>query len=341
MILIQKYHQNLLDWYAVHRRALPWRSMPNEVPNPYHVWVSEIMLQQTTVLTVRDYYLTFLKRWPTVETLAKASIDEIFHAWQGLGYYRRARNMHRCAQIIVDIYGGNFPSEEKDLLKLPGIGPYTAAALSSIGFNKPATVVDGNIERVMARLFQLETPLPKVKKEIREKASYLKSLENPGDYAQALMDLGSTICTPRKPNCVLCPIQVFCKSAKKNPEYFPRPAPKIAKPIRYATFLWVENNKGEVLIEKRPEKGLLAGLMGFPTSPWEENPVERLWPFKKSKRLEKSIRHTFTHFQLIGTVIMAQSENREGIWVHPKDLHNYALPTLMKKVEKLVQEEGR
>jgi len=341
MIPIPKYHQSLLSWYGLYQRQLPWRSLPGQVPDPYHVWVSEIMLQQTTVQTVKEYYLNFLKKWPKIENLANAPLDDVFHMWQGLGYYRRARNLHKCAQMIHQEYKDTFPSEEKALLSLPGIGPYTAAAILSIAFNKPATVVDGNIERVMARLFQIETPLPKAKKEIQEKAASLTFQDSPGDYAQALMDLGSSICTPKSPACSMCPIHNFCQAFKKNPEDFPRRAPKKIKPTRYGTFFWIENDKGDVLIEKRPDKGLLAGMMGFPTSSWKEIQEQNSRPEVRlidEESLEKGVRHTFTHFHLIGEVIIAKSRDTDGLWVSPKNLNNYALPTLMKKIRNAVQE---
>jgi A/G-specific adenine glycosylase len=341
MIPTVRYHQALLGWYDVYQRRLPWRVLAGHKPDPYKVWVSEIMLQQTTVPTVKEFYIRFLEKWPTVDALAGATLDEVFHAWQGLGYYSRARNLYKCAQLVHTHYKDQFPSDEQELLKLPGIGPYTAAAIASIAFNKPATVVDGNIERIMTRLFRLENPLPLVKKEIQEHAQKLISTSRPSDYAQALMDLGSTVCTPKKPKCVICPLQPFCKSFGYTPEALPKRLPKVEKPTRYGTFFWVENEKGEVLLEKRPDKGLLAGLMGFPTSGWSDDGKSLTPSFLRSEELKGVIRHTFTHFHLIGKVIKATSPATEiqGVWVKVEELGRYALPTLMKKVKQLVHPE--
>ena len=338
MFSISSYHHSVLGWYDTYRRQLPWRSELGAPSNPYAVWVSEIMLQQTTVPTVKDYYERFLKKWPTVQDLAQASLDEVLHLWQGLGYYSRARNLHACAKIVTQKYAGAFPPDEESLLRLPGIGPYTAAAILSIAFNKPATVVDGNVERIMARLFCLETPLPAAKKEIYVHAQQLTPQERSGDYAQALMDLGSLICTPKNPKCSLCPLQSYCASMGLNPEEFPKRLPKEAKPIRYGTFFWIENAQGEVLLEKRPDKGLLANLMGFPSSEWKT--IKDPSPMA-SGELSRVIRHTFTHFHLVGKVVKLQenASTREGVWVHPAHLHLYALPTLMKKVSQLVLQE--
>lgn len=338
MFSIGFYHQSLLEWYDLYRRDLPWRALPGAFSDPYAVWVSEIMLQQTTVVTVKEYYERFLKKWPTVESLAESSLDDVLHLWQGLGYYRRAKNLHQCAKMISQYYGGIFPRDEKTLLTLPGIGSYTSAAIVAIAFNKAATVVDGNIERIMARLFRLETPLPLVKKEIHEKATELISQDRSGDYAQALMDLGSMVCTPKNPKCFLCPLKSICQSFERNPQEFPKRLPKTEKPTRYGTFFWIENSKGEVFLERRPDKGLLGNLMGFPTSEWKTVKETTLsW----TGALAYPVRHTFTHFHLIGTIVRIKEENsrRKGVWVCPTELHQYALPTLMKKVSRLVLKE--
>ena len=340
MFSISSYHESLLDWYDTYRRQLPWRAEAGEVSHPYAVWVSEIMLQQTTVPTVKDYYERFLKKWPTIHGLAEASLDEVLHLWQGLGYYSRARNLHACAKIVTQEHAGVFPADKKSLLLLPGIGPYTAAAILSIAFDAPATVVDGNVERIMARVFRLHTPLPMVKKEIYGHATQLTPIARAGDYAQALMDLGSLICTPKSPKCSLCPLLSYCASAGRDPEEFPKRLPKEAKPVRYGTFFWIENARGEVLLEKRPDKGLLPNLMGFPTSEWKT--IQDPSPLT-SADLPHVIRHTFTHFHLVGQVVRVKEEGvlPPGIWVHPTQLHNYALPTLMKKVSQLVLREAR
>lgn len=344
MFSIPDYHKALLDWYDIYQRQLPWRMVQGQIADPYKVWVSEIMLQQTTVATVKDYYIRFMEKWPTVEHLAKASLDEVLHIWQGLGYYSRARNLHKCAQVVEKDFGGIFPANEKALLKLPGIGPYTAAAVLSIGFNKPSTVVDGNIERIITRLFRLETPLPLVKKEIYDQAQKLISHSRSSDYAQALMDLGSLVCTPKNPKCTICPLQSFCQSFGRDPEAFPKRLSKVKRPTRYGTFFWIENDQGEVFLEKRPDKGLLASLMGFPSIEWDKDKGQESMPsFLSMKELSSSVQHTFTHFHLVGKVVIAKPAHSEmsGIWIKPKDLGRYALPTLMKKVIKLVEQEGR
>jgi len=313
------FQTQLLQWYNTHGRDLPWRSKGVH-PTPYHVWLSEVMLQQTTVTTVKNYFLKFLRLWPTVDDLANASLDEVLHAWQGLGYYARARNLHKCAGYLSQ----NFPRTKKELLALPGIGPYTASAIAAITFDAPETVVDGNIERIMTRLFKIETPLPQAKKEIYEAAQTLTPQRQAGDYAQALMDLGSNICTPRAPKCDLCPVRGFCEAQSED---YPRRLPKIQKPTRHALFYWVENEKGEILLEKRPPSGLLGGMMGFPSSAWLEN----LSIPENLETLPGHVKHTFTHFHLICQVAK-KKEQKPGIWVNPKHLHQHALPTLMKKI---------
>ena len=342
MFSIPDYHKALLGWYDVYQRQLPWRAVNGQIPDPYGVWVSEIMLQQTTVPTVREYYLRFMEKWPTVLHLAHASLDEVLHMWQGLGYYSRARNLHKCAQVVQKDYGGFFPADERTLLQLPGIGPYTAAAILSIAFNKASTVVDGNIERIVTRLFRLETPLPLVKKEIYEKARTLISHSQPSDYAQALMDLGSSVCTPKSPKCVICPIQSFCQSFGRDPEAFPKRLAKVKRPTRYGTFFWIENTQGEVLLEKRPDTGLLASLMGFPSTEWDKSTGQSmLLSFLSTQELSGAVQHTFTHFHLVGKVVKARVSDVKmgGVWVKPENLGQHALPTLMKKVIKLVQQE--
>jgi A/G-specific adenine glycosylase len=313
------FQTQLLQWYDAYGRDLPWRSKGVK-PDPYHVWLSEVMLQQTTVPTVKSYFLNFLHLWPTVDALANASLDEVLHAWQGLGYYARARNLHKCANDLSK----NFYRTKKELLTLPGIGPYTASAIAAIAFDEPETVVDGNIERIMARLFRIETPLPSAKKEIHQMAQTLTPQERAGDYAQALMDLGSSICTPRAPKCVLCPVSSFCEAKCED---YPRRLPKTLKPTRYALFYWIENEKGEILLEKRPPSGLLGGMMGFPSSPW----LEELSIPENLQILPGHVKHTFTHFHLICQVAK-KKEQKPGLWVNPKHLHEHALPTLMKKI---------
>jgi A/G-specific adenine glycosylase len=331
----------LLSWYDQHHRTLPWRAALGQVPNPYHVWLSEIMLQQTTVATAKDYFVRFVTRWPTVAALATAELDEVFHAWQGLGYYSRARNLHGCAQTLMQDFGGKIPEKEAVLLTLPGIGPYTAAAIAAIAFEQPTVPVDGNVVRVLSRLNALETPLPNLKKEVQELAPAFIPRHRRGDFAQSLMDLGATVCRPRNPTCGDCPWITECKAYRQGiVSQLPRPAPKSLKPTRYGIVFWVENHAQEIMLEKRPDKGLLAGLMGLPTTPWQESP----WTWEEAahhapktvttwQNLPLVIQHTFTHFHLKLTVAKGISAARgEGMWSSSDHLHSYALPTVMKKV---------
>jgi len=338
--------RSLLRWYDRHARTMPWRTRSGEKPDPYHVWLSEIMLQQTTVATVGPYFLWFIEKWPTVEVLADAALDDVLHGWQGLGYYARARNLHRCAQTLRDDYGGAFPEDEAALLKLPGIGGYTAAAIRAIAFGRPANVVDGNVERVMARIFAIPDPLPGIKPRLNEAAAELAPTTQrgrPGDYAQALMDLGATICTPRKPACALCPLSEVCKAARAGiAEELPRREPKADKPLRRGTAFWIEGPGGTVLLRRRPEKGLLGGMMEFPSTPWKEHPVSATpdnagLPISGvSYDLPGTVRHVFTHFRLELSVarlrVTARFEGDGLVWCPPDRLGDYALPTVMKKI---------
>ncbi|HZT50868.1 MAG TPA: A/G-specific adenine glycosylase, partial [Stellaceae bacterium] len=259
----------LLAWYDRHRRVLPWRALPGERPDPYRVWLSEVMLQQTTVPAVMGYFARFLERWPDVAALAAAPLDEVLHAWQGLGYYARARNLHACARAVVARHGGAFPRDEAALRALPGIGDYTAAAIAAIAFDRRAAPVDGNVERVTARLFAIETPLPEAKPELRRLAASLVPERRAGDYAQAAMDLGATLCTPRKPRCVLCPWREECRArALGVAENLPRRRAAAARPVRRGVAFWAVREDGAVLLRRRPEAGLLGGMMEVPSTPW-------------------------------------------------------------------------
>ncbi|MFH1159195.1 MAG: A/G-specific adenine glycosylase, partial [Pseudomonadota bacterium] len=237
----QKLQKDLLDWYARHRRVMPWRAAKGKTPDPYHVWLSEIMLQQTTVAAVGPYFMKFTGKWPTVQALAAASLDDVLAAWAGLGYYARARNLHKCAQIIATEFNGKFPASEEALMELPGIGPYTAAAVASIAFNLPAVAVDGNVERVVSRFFAIEEPLPLVKDTLRANAVKLaKNNAHPGDFTQAFMELGATVCSPRKPKCGICPWQEPCRARSLGiAEELPHRIPKILKPTRYGKVFWI------------------------------------------------------------------------------------------------------
>ena len=242
----------MLDWYDRNRRILPWRAAPGERPEPYGVWLSEIMLQQTTVATIGRYWAAFRAKWPQVGDLARASQDEVLQQWQGLGYYARARNLHACAQAVAALPGGRFPDTEAGLRALPGIGAYTAAAIAAIAFDRPAVVLDGNVERVMARLFQVETPLPEAKPVLRAHAASLTPQARPGDYAQAVMDLGATICTPRKPRCLLCPWREACAAFRQGePERLPLKRAKPERPLRRGVGFWLVRPDGSVLLRRR------------------------------------------------------------------------------------------
>ncbi|HVO17494.1 MAG TPA: A/G-specific adenine glycosylase, partial [Alphaproteobacteria bacterium] len=247
----------LLAWYDRHRRRLPWRAGPGERPDPYRVWLSEIMLQQTTVATVGPYFTAFLERWPDVARLAAAPLDDVLHAWQGLGYYARARNLHRCAAVVARDHGGRFPDTEDALRALPGVGAYTAAAIAAIAFDRPAVVVDGNVERVVARLHAVDAPLPAAKPELRRLAAALTPDARPGDFAQAMMDLGATLCTPRAPRCVLCPLMAGCAARTRGiAEELPRRTAKPEKPTRRGVAFFAVDADGAVLLRRRDESGL-------------------------------------------------------------------------------------
>ncbi|HEY3916651.1 MAG TPA: A/G-specific adenine glycosylase [Stellaceae bacterium] len=331
----------LLAWYDRNRRRLPWRALPGTRADPYRVWLSEIMLQQTTVATVGPYFARFLERWPGIAALAAAKLDDVLHAWQGLGYYARARNLHACAQVVVTKHGGQFPASEAELLTLPGIGTYTAAAIAAIAFNQHAAPVDGNIERVMARMFAVATPLPEAKPELRRLAASLVPPDRPGDFAQAAMDLGATICTPAKPKCVLCPWRAECRARIAGiAEDLPARPAKRARPLRRGVAFWAVRGDGAVLLRKRAEKGLLGGMMEVPSSEWRSGafdldearaaaPVSARW-----SALPGVVRHSFTHFDLELLVLTGKTRATKaaGVWVKPDALGTQALPTVMKKV---------
>ncbi len=355
----QTFSTDVLAWYDIHARSLPWRSPPGKTPDPYHVWLSEIMLQQTTVVTVGPYFKKFLISWPSVNDMAAADLDEILTAWAGLGYYARARNLHKCAQAVTRQHNGVFPDTVKDLLELPGIGPYTAAAIAAIAFNQPETVVDGNIERIISRICRIKTPLPAAKKPITVEAALRTPTDRAGDYAQALMDIGATICTPRNPDCNRCPVSRHCAAYDHlDMEAYPVKAPKKKKPTRRAVIFWLQDKEGAVLLRRREEKGLLGGMMEFPSTDWQENPVspeEAVAGFFSGSDVPHSgnwetwetVRHTFTHFHLellpVSLTVSDRSDLRidDTLWVRPEQFDDYALPTLMRKVVKsMLQGQG-
>lgn len=330
----------LLPWYDRHARVLPWRSPPGALPpDPYAVWLSEVMLQQTTVATVKPFFERFLARWPTVEALAAADDADVMAAWAGLGYYSRARNLLACARTVVRDHGGRFPASAAVLRTLPGIGDYTAAAIASIAFGQRATVVDGNVERVIARLFAIDTPLPSARPLIRAHATALTPEQRPGDYAQAMMDLGATICTPKNPACALCPVRSDCRAlAAGRSDSYPVKAPKAVRPHRIGTAFWAEAD-GHVLLVTRPAKGLLGGMRALPSGEWgdtagtEGAPVAADW-----RVLGPPVRHVFTHFSLDLSVAAASVQRANvpgGEWWPIADLDAAGLPTVFDKAARL------
>ncbi len=344
---------DLLAWYDRHARALPWRVGPHErvtgvLPDPYRVWLSEIMLQQTTVPHAAPYFLRFTERWPSVDDLAAAEDAEVMAAWAGLGYYARARNLLKCARAVAGDHAGRFPDTEERLRALPGIGAYTAAAVAAIAFDRPATVVDGNVERVMARLHAVETPLPAAKPALVARASSLTPADRPGDYAQAVMDLGATICTPRSPACGLCPWREPCAArAAGIASELPRKTPKAAKPTRRGAVFVAVTTSGALLMEKRPPKGLLGGMPAPPTTEWTaegvadplaEAPLRADW-----RRLDAEARHVFTHFQLILTIFVAtaaeESRPARGAFVPRARAQVGKTPTAFAKALRLALPE--
>jgi A/G-specific adenine glycosylase len=333
--------QPLLAWYDRHRRVLPWRAPPGKRASAYHVWLSEIMLQQTTVAAVGPYYRRFLARWPTVGALANAPVEEVMREWAGLGYYARARNLHACAQAITE-GGGRFPETEQGLLELPGIGPYTAAAIAAIAFDLPTTPVDGNWERVVARLHAVTEPLPGSKPKLRALAAKLTPRLRPGDFAQAMMDLGATVCTPRSPACTVCPLIASCAArAQGSAETLPARSPKRERPMRHGVAFWLTRGD-QVWLRRRPPKGLLGGLLEVPSTEWRRTPwtvgeAERAAPLMLDWRpCARLAEHGFTHFELQLQVWVAALGRADaapdGEWVRLDDLSVAGLPSAMKKV---------
>jgi A/G-specific adenine glycosylase len=339
----------LLAWYDRHRRDLPWRAKPGERPDPYAVWLSEVMLQQTTVATVKAYYERFLRLWPRVEDLAAAPADDVMRAWAGLGYYSRARNLRACAKLVVERHGGRFPDAEADLRALPGIGAYTAAAVAAIAFDRRAVVVDGNVERVATRLFAIGEPMPAAKAAVRSAVDGLTPGRRAGDFAQAMMDLGATICAPRQPLCPLCPLASDCRArATGDMERFPVKAPRAERPRRAGAVFVLRRSDGAVLVQTRRPRGLLGGMTEFPGTEWtadfdlagaaDSAPLAADW-----RLLSGGVDHVFTHFALRLAVFFAEAPAGA---VPPGDarwslnLDAEALPTLMRKVARLVVDAG-
>ena len=322
----------LLAWYDAHARDLPWRAPPGAArADPYRVWLSEVMLQQTTVPHAIPYFLKFTARWPTVGALAAEADGEVMAAWAGLGYYARARNLLACARAVASEHGGVFPDTEAGLRALPGVGAYTAAAVAAIAFDRPAKVVDGNVERVMARLYAVEAPLPSSKDQLKRLAATLVTGARPGDWAQALMDLGATVCKPKAPLCDLCPVSKFCLALKTGaPETYPRKTRKADRPRRYGT-AWLAMRDGEIALVRRPPKGLLGGMLALPTSDWLSAPQEATPPVRGDWKPVGAVEHVFTHFALTLEVRAAQvSEIDDAIWT-PLDQAGAGLPSVFLK----------
>ncbi len=334
----------LLAWYDVSARVLPWRARGGAKSDPYRVWLSEIMLQQTQVKTVLPYYAKFLARWPDIRALANAKTEEVMSAWAGLGYYARARNLHACAKAVANEFGGEFPQDEIELQRLPGIGAYTSAAIAAIAFGKKATPVDGNIERVISRLFAVEEKLPAGKKTLARLAAEMTPAHRAGDFAQAMMDLGATICTPKKPACAICPWMESCTArARGDAETFPRKTEKTEGALRRGAAFVLLRDDGQILLRTRPERGLLGGMTEVPTSDWsaafKDAGAAKLAPVEKLKWQKRVgvVRHIFTHFPLELTVYLARAPKKlrapTGMRFVPLDaLETEALPIVMRKV---------
>lgn len=323
-------------------RELPWRVPPAAGKNgvradPYRVWLSEVMLQQTTVVVVTEYFHKFTKRWPDVHALAQAADADVMAEWAGLGYYARARNLLKCARVISADYGGAFPSNETELQKLPGIGPYTSAAIAAIAFDRPATVLDGNVERVMARLFAIENPLPDSKEQLRELAAKLTPSRRSGDYAQSVMDLGATVCKPRSSSCGICPLSDDCLAReKKLVAELPKKRPKPAKPVRRGVAYFVMREDNAILMETRPEKGLLGGMRAFPSTEWSvEAPSPNTPLAGKWSVAPQTVRHTFTHFHLLLDIhtcrVHHDAQPSRGEFVPKAKVNPQHLPSVMRK----------
>ncbi|MCW4462272.1 A/G-specific adenine glycosylase [Sphingomonas sp. BT-65] len=337
----------MLAWYDANARVLPWRAAPGTPPpDPYRVWLSEVMLQQTQVAAVIPYFAKFTARWPDFASLAAADDADLMSAWAGLGYYARARNLLAAARAVAGEHDGKLPSSEAKLRQLPGFGPYTAAAVAAIAFGERAVVVDGNVERVVARLFALADRLPGARPRVRELADSITPSARAGDFAQAMMDLGATICTPRSPKCLLCPLADRCDArAAGMAEAYPVKAPKRARPVRYGTFFWAECD-GQVLLVRRPAKGLLGGMRALPTGPWGEAPPALAEaPLAADWTLRNAVvTHGFTHFELVAALATASIGRHiapaDGEWWPIAELDSAGLPTLFAKAVAALRRTG-
>ncbi|MEM7301855.1 MAG: A/G-specific adenine glycosylase [Pseudomonadota bacterium] len=340
-----RFASNLLDWYDVAARTLPWRTSPADraagiIPDPYHVWLSEVMLQQTTVGAVKAYFEAFITKWPTVNDLARAETDDVMKVWAGLGYYSRARNLKKCAEHISNELGGKFPDSVDGLLKLPGVGDYTASAIAAIAFDRQTAPIDGNFKRVYARLLEIEVPPEEAKAEINMAVLAAIPKDRPGDFVQALMDLGASICSPKTPGCLTCPVGAHC-SARANGTAldYPKKKPKGEKRTRSGfAYVLVRKGDGAVFLQKRPEKGLLGGMSEVPGSDWHKRSAEgdstMTPPVKGDWRSSGEITHKFTHFHLklkVFSLEVVDINRTGGWWSKPNQLAEEALPTVMKK----------
>ncbi|MBU0859860.1 MAG: A/G-specific adenine glycosylase [Alphaproteobacteria bacterium] len=352
---INTFRKSLLAWYDQHRRSLPWRAPQGVVPDPYHVWLSEIMLQQTVVAAVIPYFTKFVEKWPTVTDLAQAPQAEVMKQWAGLGYYARARNLHKCAHVVTEEHSGVFPAAQEGLKTLPGVGDYTSAAITAIAFDRPATVVDGNVDRVVARYCAVEEPFPPGKKAVRQYAEMLSEgrKDRPGDFAQAMMDLGATICIPKAARCGLCPVAKACRGRQAGIQNeLPRKRAAKEKPQKYGYVYWVTDKRGRVLLERRPETEMMGGMLALPVSVWDtarskivHDPalagVSVITEVKAVKVL-----HSFTHFDLTLWGCVAVVE-KAGVfrapryqWVAPEDALAAGLPSLFSKAVKFFHKAG-
>lgn len=331
---------SLLAWYDGARRALPWRALPGMRPDPWRVLVSELMLQQTTVATVRGRFEPFMTRFPDLPSLAAAPLDDVLHAWQGLGYYRRARSLHACAQAVVEHHGGVLPLRYDELLTLPGIGPYTAAAVAAIAGGQAMVAVDANVERVLSRLLAIEAPLPGSRPQLRMAAEWFAAAERPADFAQALMELGALVCTPRRPGCIVCPWQRTCRAAARgDPEAFPRKLARADRAARFATAFLLERADGAILFRRRPPEGLLGGMIELPATPWLDAPAAAAAAQSAAPRhaawvpIPGAVKHVFTHIELTIHLWHGRAgPASDGLWMPPARFNELALPTLTKKL---------
>lgn len=336
----------LLRWYDRHGRDLPWRKKSGKKPDAYHILLSEFMAQQTTIPVVLKYYQKFLRRWPSIEDLAKADLQEVREEWSGLGYYRRAKFLHMTAKLVVEKYRGIVPNDIKTLKTLPGIGDYTANAIRAVVYDLPSNVIDGNVNRVITRMFAIRKPIAQSGSEIRQAACSLLPAARHGDYAQALMDLGAMICTPQNPACGQCPWQSFCQAyARGLQAELPKKAVRVDKPKRFTMAFWAKNRQGQILLERRPEAGLLAGMMGVPLTAFHHDDcgrdiLEKEAPFSAYwQEIAGTVRHTFTHFELyikvvrgkIGGQAKPQTQG-QFLWVKEDQVMQTGMPSVMKKI---------